>query len=106
MRGQSKTDSLVEALTNIAVGCVAAFLSQLVIFTYYGLPVSLVVNAKMTLFFTAISLVRSFFLRRLFNYLTLRREIKREAREWATQPRSFIQAANMEFNKRKQEGKL
>jgi hypothetical protein len=95
MSGQTKAGSLIEALTNIAVGCGAAFASQLVIFTHYGLPVSLSVNAKMTLFFTVISLVRSFLLRRFFNWLTVRRQSRQEAREWATPRLTPVQSNGM-----------
>lgn len=106
MSGQSKTGSFVEALTNIAVGVTVAFFSQLVIFAYCGVHVSLQTNGLMTLFFTAISLVRSFCLRRFFNWLTVRREIRQEAAEWAQEPRSFLEAANREFEKRLKEKTL
>lgn len=68
--GQSRSASLVESLTNIAVGIGVAFASQLVIFGSYGLHVSYTQNAEMTCYFTAVSLVRSFILRRMFNRVT------------------------------------
>lgn len=104
MSGQTKAGSLIEALTNIAVGCGAAFASQLVIFTHYGLPVSLSVNAKMTLFFTVISLVRSFCLRRFFNWLTVRRELNPKAEAWVHPRQNPIATLNAEFERRKREG--
>lgn len=69
-KGQSKTGSFVEAVANILVGVVVAFASQLIIFSHYGVHLSLGANAAMTFWFTLISLVRSFLLRRFFNYLT------------------------------------
>ena len=73
MNGQSKAGSLIESVTNIVVGVVIAFLSQLVIFGLYGVQVPWTLNLKMTAWFTLVSLVRSFVLRRLFNGLTTSR---------------------------------
>jgi hypothetical protein len=74
MSGQSKRGSLVEALTNILVGVVLAFTSQLIIFKHYGYPITWETNAWMTLWFTAVSLARSFILRRIFNRITYKAE--------------------------------
>lgn len=71
MRGQSKSASLLEAVTNIIIGVVIAFASQLVIFGWYGIHVSIQTNLCMTAWFTAVSLARSFVLRRLFNRFTI-----------------------------------
>ena len=61
---------MVESVTNIIVGVVIAFTSQLLIFGYYGIHVSLSTNAMMTAWFTGVSLARSFILRRVFNKIT------------------------------------
>lgn len=68
--GQSKKASLLEAVVNIAVGMVLAFATQEIVFRLYGFPMSLSVNLQMVCIFTVISLVRSFVLRRIFNYFT------------------------------------
>lgn len=75
--GQSKRGSLVESLANIVAGVAIAFTSQLVIFGYYGMHVPIALNAKMTAWFTAVSLVRSFVLRRVFNKITTQDEALR-----------------------------
>ncbi len=64
---QSRKSSLVEALTNIAVGFGVALVSQLIIFPLYNVHVPFTTDLVITLWFTVISLVRSYFLRRLFN---------------------------------------
>lgn len=64
---QSRTDSLLESAANIAVGIGVAFLSQLVIFPLYGVHVPVSTNLEITLWFTLVSLVRSYCLRRWFN---------------------------------------
>ncbi len=64
---QSRLMSAVETATNIAVGLVVSFMAQLVIFEVYDIDVTLSQNVEITLFFTFISVVRSYALRRLFN---------------------------------------
>lgn len=64
---QSKKGSLIEACANIAVGFVVALISQLIIFPFYGVHVPLSTDLMITGWFTIISLVRSYWLRRIFN---------------------------------------
>ncbi len=68
--GQPKAWSLLESITNIVVGVVLAFSSQLIIFSFYGVDLDWTVNLRMTAWFTVISLARSFLLRRLFNRIS------------------------------------
>lgn len=74
MNGQTKRGSFVEAMTNILVGVVIAFVSQLIIFKHYGYSITWETNAWMTLWFTGVSLARSFILRRIFNRITYKHE--------------------------------
>jgi hypothetical protein len=59
--------SLVETMTNILVGLVISFLSQIVIFKIYNVSLSTQQNVEITLYFTIISILRSYALRRFFN---------------------------------------
>ena len=68
--GQSRTASLVESITNIIAGIGVAFISQEIIFAWYNIHLSTAANAQIVAWFTAISLVRQFCLRRLFNFFT------------------------------------
>ena len=63
---QSRLMSLVEALTNVAAGYGVAVGVQIVLFPMFGLTVSLGQNPTIGLVFTAVSVVRSYVLRRLF----------------------------------------
>lgn len=63
---QTRLMSLVETLTNIAVGLVISLISQLVIFGAYGIELSFGQNMQIVLWFTAISIVRSYAIRRIF----------------------------------------
>ena len=58
--------SLVEAATNVIVGFWLAVFTQLVVFPLFGLRISLGENLALSGNFTAISLLRSYALRRLF----------------------------------------
>lgn len=64
---QTRTASLVEAIINVLIGYCVALASQLVIFPRYGIEVSLSTNVTIGMWFTAISIIRSYVLRRLFN---------------------------------------
>ena len=67
---QLKRHSLLESIVNVAVGYFVALLSQIIIFPIFGMKVSLRDNVLIGVFFTVISIVRSYLLRRLFNKLT------------------------------------
>jgi hypothetical protein len=64
---QSKLGSFIESCMNIAIGYGIALLSQLTIFPLYGIHISLSTNLWIGLWFTVISLVRSYVIRRWFN---------------------------------------
>jgi hypothetical protein len=59
--------SMVETITNVAIGLIVSFLSQVVIFKYYDIHISLAQNLELTLYFTVVSIIRSYVLRRFFN---------------------------------------
>lgn len=65
---QSKLGSLIEAGMNIFIGFGVALLSQIVVFPLVGIHgVPLSTNLEIGAYFTAISLVRSYVIRRWFN---------------------------------------
>ncbi len=59
--------SVVETITNVAIGLIVSFLSQVAIFKYYDIHISLAQNLELTLYFTVVSIIRSYVLRRFFN---------------------------------------
>ena len=63
---QSRRLSLIEAVTNVAVGYVLAVITQIVVFPWFGIHPSLGENLAIGSMFTGISLLRSYALRRLF----------------------------------------
>ena len=68
---QSKRASLIEAGTNVIVGYTVAVGSQLVLFPLFGIHVNPGEHLLLGMFFTTISLVRSYMLRRVFNRVRL-----------------------------------
>lgn len=63
---QSRIMSLVEAVTNVTVGYGLAVVAQILVFPVFGMHVTLVDNLTIGAVFTAVSIARSFVLRRLF----------------------------------------
>jgi len=66
---QSRAMSFVESCANVAIGYGVAILSQIVVFPLFEIKVSLADNLLIGAFFTVISIVRSYCVRRLFNKL-------------------------------------
>lgn len=65
---QSRLASIAESLANIAIGYLIAVAAQVAIFPLFGIQVSAGDNFAIAGLFTAVSLVRSYMLRRVFNY--------------------------------------
>ena len=69
---QTRWMSLVEAVTNVLVGYGVAVATQWAVFPLFGLHATLQENLAIGLIFTAVSLVRSYLLRRAFEALRVR----------------------------------
>lgn len=63
---QTRRMSLVETITNVAVGYALAVAMQLLVFPWFGLHASFGENLAIGALFTGISLIRGYALRRLF----------------------------------------
>ncbi len=64
---QTKKQSLIESFTNIFIGYLVALISQIVVFPLVGVKADFGQNLKIGCYFTVISLVRSYLIRRFFN---------------------------------------
>ena len=64
---QTKYQSIIESLTNILIGYLTALLSQVLIFPLFDIDVTFQDNLLIGLYFTIISLIRSYLVRRYFN---------------------------------------
>ena len=70
---QSKKMSLIETIVSVAIGYVVALLSQIVVFPLFDIEVSLIDNLLIGLLFTVISIIRGYYIRRLFNWIDFNR---------------------------------
>lgn len=64
---QPRIWSLIEVVLSTIVGFAVAMLVQALIFPLYGFHSSAVENLQIAAIFTAVSIIRSYFMRRLFN---------------------------------------
>jgi hypothetical protein len=71
-RKQTRKASLVESLMNVAIGYSIALASQIVVFPWFGINIPITSNIAIGLIFTAVSIIRSFALRRFFEVLRVR----------------------------------
>jgi len=67
---QTKKQSFLESLTNVAIGYFISLISLFLIFPILGIQSSTEKNLIITLYFTLISIARSYILRRFFNKKT------------------------------------
>lgn len=72
--GQSRRASLTESLLNVAIGYGVALAAQAVIFPAFGIHLSIGEHAAIGGWFTLVSIARSYCLRRLFNFLTIKQK--------------------------------
>jgi hypothetical protein len=63
---QSKKHSLYESITNILIGYAVAVISQILIFPLFGINVPIEDNLLIGLYFTIISIARSYTVRRFY----------------------------------------
>lgn len=73
---QSRTMSLVEAITNVVVGYILAIATQIVVFPWFGLEAALGEHLAIGLAFVGVSLARGYLLRRLFERLRFAQPIR------------------------------
>lgn len=69
---QTKKMSLIETLSSVAIGYIISLAAQMIIFPIFGIKVSLTDNLLIGLFFTVVSIVRGYLVRRLFNWINFR----------------------------------
>lgn len=69
MSPQTKTWSFIEALAQTAIGFVQGVLTQMLLFPLYGWTPTLIENIQLVFFFTIVSLLRSYAVRRAFNWI-------------------------------------
>ena len=64
---QSKKDSLIESLTSTTIGWLIGVILNLTVLPLFDYDVSLTDGVLISIIFTAVSVIRSYVIRRLFN---------------------------------------
>jgi hypothetical protein len=64
---QKRKISLIESVTNTAIGFIISFFVQLIIYPALGIPVKLHQNFVIAVVFTVASIARNYIVRRFFN---------------------------------------
>ena len=64
---QSKKLSFIESTVQTFIGLAVSFIIQLIIYPVMDIPVTVTQNIIITLVFTIASIIRGYFVRRLFN---------------------------------------
>ena len=72
MAKQSRLASFGESLVNVAIGYSIAVGTQAVVFPMFGIHVPIESNLLIGLIFTVVSIMRSYCLRRIFNWISNR----------------------------------
>ena len=65
---QSKKMSLVESFVNVLIGYIVAVIANLSVLPLFGYNVTFIDGSLIGLAFTIISLIRTYIIRRIFNY--------------------------------------
>lgn len=71
---QSKKMSLIETLSSVAIGYIISLIAQMIIFPIFEINVSFEDNLLIGLFFTVVSIIRGYYVRRLFNWIKIIRD--------------------------------
>jgi uncharacterized membrane protein len=66
---QNKKYSLIEAISNTIIGLITSFIIQIIIYPLLNIEVSIGQNILITFIFFLASIIRGYFIRRLFNRL-------------------------------------
>ena len=68
---QTKKMSLIETLSSVAIGYIISLAAQMIIFPIFDIKVSLTDNLIIGLFFTVVSIIRGYYVRRFFNWIKI-----------------------------------
>jgi hypothetical protein len=88
MTGQKKSHSFFESLFNVLVGYFVAVGSTVVIFPLFDIMIPLRDNFILGMWFTGISIIRSYVLRRWFNKLMLRYPVRSQNESTDSEPQA------------------
>ncbi len=65
---QSKRESMIESLTSVGIGWLIGVILNMLVLPLFDYDVSLTDGVLISIIFTAVSVIRSYAIRRFFNY--------------------------------------
>jgi hypothetical protein len=68
---QTRIESLFESIANVLIGYTVAVISQIIVFPLVGVESTIDQNLRIGIYFTCISLIRSYLVRRIFNHRSI-----------------------------------
>lgn len=74
---QTKLQSRIETLVQQAIGFIVAMISQLIIFPVFDIHINMKDNLLIGIYFTIVSIIRSYLVRRAFNKVHSKQEEKK-----------------------------
>ena len=74
---QTKIQSRIETLVQQAIGFIVAMISQLIIFPVFDIHINMKDNLLIGIYFTIVSIIRSYLVRRAFNKVHSKQEEKK-----------------------------
>ena len=66
---QTRRQSMIETAASVAIGYLVALASQLAIFPLFGIHATMSDNLLIGAWFTVISIIRGYYVRRFFNWV-------------------------------------
>jgi hypothetical protein len=64
--------SLTETISNVVVGLIISLVLNATVFPWLGWAITMQQNLTLAAIYTVVSIIRSYFMRRLFNYISIR----------------------------------
>lgn len=69
---QTRLGSLTEIFTNVFVGLIISLFLNATVFPWFGWVITMKQNLTLVAIYTVVAIIRSYFMRRLFNYISIR----------------------------------
>ena len=69
---QTRLGSLTETLANVFAGLLISLILNASVFPLFGWAITIGQNLFIAIIYTVVSIIRSYFMRRLFNYISIR----------------------------------
>lgn len=73
---QSRVSSFIETIANVTIGWFIALITQIIVFPLFNINIPIKDNLLISAIFTAVAIIRGYTLRRIFNYIVMRKMLR------------------------------